>query len=144
LPCRIGRGSPGISRMLPAHADKPYIESHRCAFAMEGATLTAAQAFFAGRGIETAGGITCHDLPSPAACRPSATQTRKARALSDARGRADRTVEDFFYTRGKSDAAITARGAHSGTEHRLPAGVLETVRDTVAGVRPGDDVGVRP
>jgi hypothetical protein len=117
------------------HADKVYIESHRDHLLVDGATLEAAKAFFAARGLATAGGITftiaeanrfqtfCYSSPEDRAWVQHITE-ETARHFDEI------ILDDFFFTSCKTEGEIAARGTRSWTEHRLER-MREAARDLV-------------
>ena len=111
-----------ISRQV--HVDKVYLETHRDLVIVEGQTLESAKAFFAERGIATAGGITL------TISEPNFFQTfdyanpydrRQVREIVEhtARHFDEIILDDFFFTSSKSLFAIRAKGNRSWTEFRL-------------------------
>jgi len=103
---------------------KMYLETHRDRILVDSETLAGAKAFFEGRGIETAGGITltidernrfetfCYSDPE------HRTWVRKV-VEHTARHFDEVILDDFFFTSCKLEVEIRARGERSWTEYRL-------------------------
>ncbi len=106
------------------HVDKVYLETHRDLIIVDDATLNAAKAFFAERGIETAGGIT-YTIDEPNRFETFSYSNPKHRAK--VREIAEHTakhfdefiLDDFFFTSTKSKWDIEAKGDRTWTEYRL-------------------------
>jgi hypothetical protein len=104
--------------------DKVYLETHRDLIIIDPETLTKAKAFFAAKGIQTAGGIAlvrdernrfetfCYSTPEHRA---------KVQEIVEATARAfdEIILDDFFFTNTKSDDDIKAKGDRSWTQYRL-------------------------
>ena len=111
-----------ISRQV--HVDKVYLETHRDLVVVDSETLEAAKAFFAERGIATAGGVTLtisepdffqtFDYANP-------SDRKKVREIVEhtARHFDEIILDDFFFTSSKSLFAIEAKGHRSWTDFRL-------------------------
>ena len=103
---------------------KVYLETHRDKILVDSATLEKAKAFFAERGVRTAGGITltldernrfetfCYSDPHHRAWVQKVVE-HTARHFDEI------ILDDFFFTSCKSDVEIEARGARGWTEYRL-------------------------
>jgi hypothetical protein len=110
--------------------DKVYLETHRDLIIIDPATLAQAKAFFASKGIPTAGGIAfvrnernlfetfCYTKPD---------QRAKVREIVEATARAfdEIILDDFFFTSCKCAECIQAKGERSWTEFRL--GLMQEV-----------------
>jgi hypothetical protein len=104
--------------------DKVYLETHRDLIIIDPATLAKAKAFFAAKGIATAGGIAfvrnernlfetfCYTQPA---------QRAKVKEIVEATARAfdEIILDDFFFTSCKDDSCIRAKGDRSWTDFRL-------------------------
>jgi hypothetical protein len=103
---------------------KIYLETHRDKILVDDATIEKAKAFFAGRGVRTAGGITltvsernrfqtfCYSDPEDRRWVQQVVETT-ARHFDEI------ILDDFFFTSCKSEVEIRARGDRSWTEYRL-------------------------
>lgn len=117
--------------------DKVYLEMHRDHHLVDGPTVEAAKAFFAARGIKTAGGIT-FTISEPNRFQTFCYSNKDDRAWvkhvaeETARHFDEIILDDFFYTSCKSDEEIAARGNRSWTEYRLER-MREVARDLVLG-----------
>lgn len=106
------------------HVDKVYLEVHRDGVMPTDATLTAAKAFFAARGVKTAGGIT-YTISEPnrfetfSYSNPEHRRRVQQIAETAARHFDEFILDDFFFTSAKSEYDIQARGTKSWTAHRL-------------------------
>ncbi|HTY48589.1 MAG TPA: hypothetical protein VMB48_02730 [Steroidobacteraceae bacterium] len=119
------------------HVDKVYIETHRDHLLVDGDTIEKAKAFFAARGVQTAGGITW-TISEPNRFQTFCYSDPKDRAWvshvaeETARHFDEIILDDFFFTSCKSDGEIAARGDRSWTAYRL-ARMREAARDLVIG-----------
>lgn len=119
------------------HVDKIYLETHRDLIVVDEATLTAAKKFFAGRGVQTAGGITLtvnERNRFETFCYTNPEHRRKVQEIVEytARHFDEVILDDFFFTSCKCDLCIRAKGDQSWTEYRL--GLLaEAARDLIVG-----------
>jgi hypothetical protein len=114
---------------------KVYLETHRDKILVDAATLGTAKAFFAQRGVRTAGGITltvnernrfqtfCYGDPADRRWVQEVVE-HTARHFDEV------ILDDFFFTSCKSEVEIVARGDRSWTEHRL-ATLNEAARELV-------------
>jgi len=106
------------------HIDKVYLEVHRDGVMPDAATLEAAKAFFAARGVRTAGGIT-YTISEPnrfetfSYSTPAHRERVRAIAQFAARHFDEVILDDFFFTSAKSATDIEARGNRSWTDFRL-------------------------
>jgi len=106
------------------HVDKVYLEVHRDGVMPDAATLTAAKAFFAARGVRTAGGIT-YTISEPNRFETFSYSTPahrdRVRAIAEfaARNFDEVILDDFFFTSAKTESDIRARGDRSWTDFRL-------------------------
>jgi hypothetical protein len=119
------------------HVDKVYLEVHRDGVMPDQAALTAAKAFFAARGIRTAGGITYTiSEPNRFETFSYSNPAHRARARSIAEYAAKNfdevILDDFFFTSAKSALDIAARGNRSWTDFRLKL-MSDAARDLVVG-----------
>jgi hypothetical protein len=106
------------------HVDKVYLEVHRDGVMPDAATLEAARAFFASRGVRTAGGITFTiSEPNRFETFSYSNPAHRARAKAIAEFAAQHfdevILDDFFFTSAKSEFDIQARGKRNWTDHRL-------------------------
>lgn len=106
------------------HVDKIYLETHRDLLVVDSATLEAAKAFFAARGIETAGGITytideSNRFETFSYANPE--HRRKVQEIIEhtARHFDEVILDDFFFTSTKSAHDLAAKGSRSWTEYKL-------------------------
>lgn len=119
------------------HVDKVYLEVHRDGVMPDPATLEAAKAFFAARGVRTAGGIT-YTISEPNRFETFSYSTpahrQRARAIAEfaARHFDEVILDDFFFTSAKSATDIEARGNRSWTDFRLKL-MSEAGRNLVVG-----------
>jgi len=124
------------------HVDKVYLEVHRDGVMPDAATLTAAKAFFAARGVRTAAGIT-YTISEPNRFETfsysNPEHRRRVREIAEyaARHFDEVILDDFFFTSAKSEFDIRARSNRSWTEHRLQL-MTDAGRDLV--VRPAKRV----
>ncbi len=113
---------------------KMYLETHRDKILVDSETLEKAKAFFADRGIATAGGITltidernrfetfCYSDPGHRTWVQEVVE-HTARHFDEV------ILDDFFFTSCKSEVEIEAKGDRSWTEYRLA--LLDEVARTV-------------
>lgn len=106
------------------HVDKVYLEVHRDGVMPTAATLEAAKAFFAARGVETAAGITYtidegNRFETFSYSNPEHRQRVQQIAETAARHFDEVILDDFFFTSTKSEYDLQARGDRSWTEYRL-------------------------
>ncbi|MCF3652308.1 hypothetical protein [Synoicihabitans lomoniglobus] len=106
------------------HIDKVYLETHRDLIIVDAATLEAAKAFFAARGIETAGGITFTiDEPNRFETFSYSNPEHRAKVQEivehTARHFDEIILDDFFFTSTKSTHDIAAKGDRTWTDYRL-------------------------
>lgn len=106
------------------HVDKIYLETHRDLLIVDDATLDAAKAFFAKRGVKTAGGITYtinerNRFETFSYADPE--HRAKVREIIEhtARHFDEIILDDFFFTSAKSEFDIEAKGDRSWTQYRL-------------------------
>jgi hypothetical protein len=127
------------------HVDKVYLEVHRDGVMPDAATLDAAKAFFAARGIETAAGIT-YTISEPnrfetfSYSNPEHRRRVQAIAETAARHFDEVILDDFFFTSTKSEHDLRARGSRSWTAYRLDV-MTEAGRNLV--VKPAKRVNPR-
>jgi hypothetical protein len=127
------------------HVDKVYLEVHRDGVMPDAATLEAAKAFFAARGVRTAGGIT-YTISEPnrfetfSYSNPEHRKRAQAIAELAARHFDEVILDDFFFTSTKSEFDIKARGNRSWTDYRLQL-MTDAGRDLV--VKPAKRVNPR-
>lgn len=117
------------------HVDKVYLEVHRDGTMPSDATIEAAKAFFAARGVKTAGGITYtinegNRFETFSFSNPEHRKRAQMIAETAARHFDEIILDDFFFTSAKSELDIVARGDRSWTEHRLKL-MTEAGRDLV-------------
>jgi hypothetical protein len=117
------------------HVDKVYLEVHRDGTMPDEATLEAAKAFFAARGVKMAGGITytineANRFETFSFSNPEHRARARRIAETAARHFDEVILDDFFFTSAKSELDIAARGSKSWTEHRLKL-MTEAGRDLV-------------
>jgi hypothetical protein len=104
--------------------NKVYLEVHRDGVMPTEATLAAAKAFFAARGVKTAGGIT-YTISEPnrfetfSYSNPEHRKRVQGIAEYAARNFDEVILDDFFFTSTKSEFDIQARGKQSWTDYRL-------------------------
>lgn len=104
--------------------DKVYLEVHRDGIVPTDAALQVAKAFFAARGVRTAGGITytideANRFETFSYSNPAHRRRVQAIAENAARHFDEVILDDFFFTSTKSDFDLKARGARSWTQYRL-------------------------
>lgn len=119
------------------HVDTIYLETHRDLVIVDGATLEAAKAFFAARGVKTAGGITytideSNRFETFSYSDPEHRRKVQEIAEHTARHFDEFILDDFFFTSAKSEHDIRAKGGRSWTEFRLQL-MTEAARDLVIG-----------
>ncbi len=106
------------------HVDKIYLETHRDLIIVDSRTLEAAKAFFAARGIKTAGGITytineSNRFETFSYSNPEHRQKVQEIIEHTARHFDEVILDDFFFTSTKSEHDLQARGRRSWTKYRL-------------------------
>lgn len=106
------------------HVDKIYLETHRDRVIVDDATLEAAKAFFAARGVQTAGGITYtidegNRFETFSYSDPAHRKQVREIAEHTARHFDEFILDDFFFTSAKSEYDIKAKGDRSWTDYRL-------------------------
>lgn len=119
------------------HIDKVYLETHRDLLIVDDATIEAAKAFFAARGVETAGGITFTiDEPNRFETFSYANPEHRAKVREivehTARHFDEIILDDFFFTSTKSSYDVAAKGDRSWTDYRLDV-MAEAGRNLVVG-----------
>ena len=117
--------------------DKIYLETHRDLLIVDDATLEKAKAFFLGKGIEVAGGITytineSNDFETFSYSDPKDRAKVKEIAQHTARHFDEFLLDDFFFTSSKKDVEIAAKGKKSWTQYRLEL-MNEAGRNLVVG-----------
>lgn len=124
-----------VSRYLKV--DKVYLETHRDTIMPDAATIESVKAFFAERGVRTAGGITYtvnerNRFETYCYTRPEHRQ--KVREIAEfTAGLFDELIlDDFFFTNCKCPACIEAKGDRSWTAYRL-ALMAEAAQSLVLG-----------
>jgi hypothetical protein len=106
------------------HVDKVYLEVQRDGIMPDAATLEAAKAFFAARGIVTAAGIT-YTISEPnrfetfSYSNPEHRRRVQSIAETAARHFDEVILDDFFFTSTKSAHDLRSRGPRSWTQYRL-------------------------
>ena len=106
------------------HIDKVYLETHRDLLIVDAATLEAAKAFFAARGVKTAGGIT-YTIDEPnrfetfSYSNPEHRAQVREIAEHTARHFNEFILDDFFFTSTKSAHDVAAKGDRTWTQYRL-------------------------
>ncbi len=119
------------------HIDKVYLETHRDLLIIDAATLETAKAFFAARGVKTAGGITYTiDEPNRFETFSYSNSEHRARvreiAEHTARHFDEFILDDFFFTSTKSPHDVAAKGDRTWTQYRLDV-MNDAARDLVIG-----------
>ena len=119
------------------HVDKIYLETHRDLVIVDNKTLEAAKAFFAARGVKTAGGITytideSNRFETFSYSDPEHRRKVQEIAEHTARHFDEFILDDFFFTSAKSEHDIRAKGDRSWTEYRLQL-MTDAARDLVIG-----------
>ncbi len=104
--------------------DKIYLETHRDLLIVDQETLDKAKAFFAGKGVETAGGITLTVDESnrfETFCYTNPEHRIKVKEIIEhtARNFDELILDDFFFTSCKCELCIEAKGNKSWTDYRL-------------------------
>jgi len=104
--------------------DKIYLETHRDLLIVDQETLDKAKAFFAEKGVETAGGITLTVDESnrfETFCYTNPDHRKKVKEIVEhtARNFDELILDDFFFTSCKCDLCIEAKGNKSWTDYRL-------------------------
>jgi methylmalonyl-CoA mutase cobalamin-binding subunit len=127
--------------------DKVYIETHRDLIIIDDETLHAVKAFFAAKGIETAGGIaTVRNERNlfEVFCYTQQSHRDKIREIvtATARNFDEFIIDDFFFTTCSCDECLAAKGERSWSRYRLDLMtevsrnlVLATARSVNPGVR---------
>ncbi len=103
---------------------KVYLETHRDTIVVDQATLDQAKAFFTGKGVNVAGGITitineANQFETYCYSNPEHRQKLKDVVEFTARNFDEFILDDFFFTSCKCDLCIKAKGNRSWTEFRL-------------------------
>jgi hypothetical protein len=106
------------------HIDKVYLETHRDLLIVDSTTLEAAKAFFAARGVATAGGITytideSNRFETFSYSDPAHRQKVREIIEHTARHFDEVILDDFFFTSAKSAHDVQAKGPRSWTDYRL-------------------------
>ncbi len=106
------------------HVDKIYLETHRDLLIVDSSTLEAAKAFFAARGVRTAGGITytideSNRFETFSYANPEHRKKVQEIIEHTARHFDEVILDDFFFTSQKSAWDLKARGNRGWTEFRL-------------------------
>jgi len=119
------------------HVDKVYLETYRDDVIPDEQTLEAAKAFFAKRGIQTAGGIAAVRNERDhfrTFCYADPAERKKLRDVVEytAKHFDEIILDDFFFTSCVNDGEIRARGNRSWTQYRLDL-MAEVARDVVVG-----------
>lgn len=104
--------------------DKLYIETHRDRVVAEGTLLTELKAFFAERGIRTAGGIASVANETnrfESFCYTDRADREFVKHLAEhtARYFDEIILDDFFFVNSKTESDIAARGNNSWTDFRV-------------------------
>lgn len=130
---------------------KVYLETHRDRILVDDATLETAKAFFASRGVETAGGITltidernrfetfCYSDPEHRAWVQTVVE-HTARHFDEV------ILDDFYFTSCKSEIEIEARGERRWSDYRrdlLHEASLSLVLGPAKAVNPDVDVVIK-
>lgn len=103
---------------------KIYLETHRDLLIVDQETLDNAKAFFAEKGVETAGGITLTVDESnrfETFCYTNPEHRKKVKEIIEhtARNFDELILDDFFFTSCKCELCVEAKGSKSWTEYRL-------------------------
>ncbi len=119
------------------HVDKIYLETHRDLVIVDSSTLEAAKAFFAARGVATAGGITytideSNRFETFSYSDPEHRRKVQEIAEHTAKHFDEFILDDFFFTSAKSEHDIRAKGDRGWTEFRLQL-MTDAARDLVIG-----------
>jgi hypothetical protein len=104
--------------------DKIYLETHRDLLIVDQETLDKAKAFFAEKGVETAGGITLTVDESnrfETFCYTNPEHRKKVKEIIEhtARNFDELILDDFFFTSCKCELCVEAKGNKSWTDYRL-------------------------
>lgn len=104
--------------------DKIYLETHRDLLIVDQETLDNAKAFFAEKGVETAGGITLTVDESnrfETFCYTNPEHRKKVKEIIEhtARNFDELILDDFFFTSCKCELCVEAKGSKSWTDYRL-------------------------
>lgn len=104
--------------------DKIYLETHRDLLIVDQETLDKAKAFFAEKGVETAGGITLTVDESnrfETFCYTNPEHRKKVKEIIEhtARNFDELILDDFFFTSCKCELCVEAKGSKSWTDYRL-------------------------
>jgi hypothetical protein len=117
------------------HVDKIYLETHRDLLIVDDATLNAAKAFFAKRGVKTAGGITytideSNRFETFSYANPE--HRAKVREIIEhtAKHFDEIILDDFFFTSAKSEYDIEAKGERTWMQYRLQL-MTEAARELI-------------
>lgn len=125
-----------ISRNV--HVDKVYIETFRSGQTASDALIDKIKAFFAARGVATAGGIAFQGVSRSGQFQSLDYADPKTLAfVRDISARTARhfdeiILDDFFFTNSKSEADIAEKGDRTWTEYRLQK-MDAVARDQVVG-----------
>jgi hypothetical protein len=106
------------------HIDKVYLETHRDGVMPDAAVIEKAKAFFAARGVQTAGGITytideSNRFETFSFSNPEHRKRVQEIAEFTARHFDELILDDFFFTSTKSEYDIRAKGDRTWTAYRL-------------------------
>jgi hypothetical protein len=106
------------------HVDKVYLETHRDLQVVDEETLKKAIAFFKGKGIKVAGGITftINEMDNfRTFCYSDPVYRKKAKEIVEytAAHFDEIILDDFFFTNCKCKLCIAAKGDRSWSEYRL-------------------------
>lgn len=117
------------------HVDKVYLETHRDGVMPDDATIEKVKAFFAARGVATAGGITYtvnerNRFETFSYSDPEHRKKVQMIAEFTARHFDSFILDDFFFTSAKSEYDIAAKRERSWTEYRLDL-MTRAARDLV-------------
>lgn len=119
------------------HVDKVYIETYRSRNIAPDAAIEAVKKFFAGQGVQVAGGIAYSDLDqgqftSFSYTNPADRAYVKHVAELSARHFNEIILDDFFFNNTKKASDIAAKGDQSWTAFRLKL-MDEVSRDLIVG-----------
>ncbi len=111
-----------ITRQVPV--DKIYLETHRDRIVVDKETLEGAKAFFRGKGVAVAGGITLtvdEGNRFETFCYSNPEHRAYVRELAEytATHFDELILDDFFFTNCKCDRCIAGKGEKSWTDFRL-------------------------
>jgi len=117
--------------------DKVYIESYRSGVLADDALLESVKAYFAARGVQTAGGIAFTNMESnqfASFCYTDPKDRAYVKHISEVTARHfdEIILDDFFFNDTKSDSDIAAKGNASWTAFRLRL-MDEVARNLVVG-----------